>query len=220
MNARQLFDVELEELSTELIGMGALAAESIDKTIQALCNGDRALAEEVFLGDDKIDDMEKEIEHKCLVLLLRQQPVASDLRKISTAIKMITDIERIGDASSDIAEICMSLINPPGERILSDITKMAQAARKMVADSIQAYVNEDLELARKTIGDDDIVDDYFDEIKVYLAEEIRRTPEFSGDLIDYMMIIKYLERIGDHAVNICEWVQFYKTGFHKNQRIV
>ena len=220
MNARQLFDAELEGLSTALITMGAMAAESIDKTIQALNTGDKELARKVFRGDDEIDDMEKEIEHRCLVLLLKQQPVASDLRKISTAIKMITDIERIGDASSDIAEICISLSNPPKEEILSDITKMAQAARKMVADSIQAYVDEDLELAKKTIDSDDIVDDYFDEIKLRLADEIRTVPQFSEDLIDYLMIVKYLERIGDHAVNICEWVQFYKTGFHKNQRIV
>ena len=133
---------------------------------------------------------------------------------------MITDIERIGDASSDIAEICMSLKNSPTGALLEDITKMAEAARAMVADSIKAYVDEDLDLAKKTIDDDDIVDDYFDSIKNYLAEQIRTSPEFTEDLIDYLMIIKYLERIGDHAVNICEWVQFYKTGIHKNERIV
>lgn len=220
MNARVMFDTELEELSKALITMGAMAAEAIDKTIEALNRGDRQLAEAVYRGDDAIDDMEKQIEHKCLVLLLKQQPVASDLRKISTAIKMITDIERIGDAASDIAEICMYMEHRLGEAIPGDITRMAQAARKMVADSIRAYVDEDLELAKKTIDDDDIVDDYFDEIKVKLVEELRTTPQLSEELIDYLMIIKYLERIGDHAVNICEWVQFYKTGYHKNQRIV
>ena len=220
MNARQLFDVELEELSAALITMGAMATDSIDKTIIAINTGNRKMAEMVYKGDDQIDDMEKIIEHRCLRLLLKQQPVASDLRKISTAIKMITDIERIGDASSDIAEICMSIKNIPTGALLEDITKMAESARTMVADSIKAYVNEDLDLAKKTIDDDDIVDDYFDAIKNYLAEQIRTSPEITEDLIDYLMIIKYLERIGDHAVNICEWVQFYKTGIHKNERIV
>lgn len=220
MNARQMFDVELEELSAALITMGAMATDSIDKTIMAINTGNRQMAEAVFKGDDQIDDMEKKIEHRCLRLLLKQQPVASDLRKISTAIKMITDIERIGDAASDIAEICMSCENSPQGALLEDITKMAEAARTMVADSIKAYVDEDLDLAKKTMDDDDVVDDYFDEIKTVLAEKIRTEPDRSSDCIDYLMIIKYLERIGDHAVNICEWVQFYKTGIHKNERIV
>ena len=220
MYARQMFDVELEELSAALITMGAMATESIDKTIMAINTGNRQMAETVFKGDDLIDDMEKKIEHRCLRLLLKQQPVASDLRKISTAIKMITDIERIGDASSDIAEICMSCENSPTGELLEDITKMAEAGRSVVSDSIKAYVDEDLELAKKTIDADDIVDDYFDSIKTILIDKIRTEPERSGDFIDYLMIIKYLERIGDHAVNICEWVQFYKTGMHKNERIV
>ena len=203
MNARLSFDAELESLSASLIRMGALATDAIDKAIEALEANDGALAQSVIAGDRNIDDMERSIEHQCLTLLLRQQPVAGDLRKISTAIKMITDIEEHGIPAS-----------------LSDIADMAEAAQKMVDDSIQSYVREDLVLAADVIARDDVVDDYFNKIKKDLAAYIAVNEEHVDCAIDYLMIAKYLERLGDHAVNICEWVQFYKTGMHKSERIL
>ena len=197
MNARLSFDAELESLSASLIRMGALATDAIDKAIEALEANDGALAQSVIAGDRNIDDMERSIEHQCLTLLLRQQPVAGDLRKISTAIKMH------GIPAS-----------------LSDIADMAEAAQKMVDDSIQSYVREDLVLAADVIARDDVVDDYFNKIKKDLAAYIAVNEEHVDCAIDYLMIAKYLERLGDHAVNICEWVQFYKTGMHKSERIL
>ena len=203
MNARLSFDAELESLSASLIRMGALATDAIDKAIEALEANDGALAQSVIAGDRNIDDMERSIEHQCLTLLLRQQPVAGDLRKISTAIKMITHIKEHGIPAS-----------------LSDIADMAEAAQKMVDDSIQSYVREDLVLAADVIARDDVVDDYFNKIKKDLAAYIAVNEEHVDCAIDYLMIAKYLERLGDHAVNICEWVQFYKTGMHKSERIL
>jgi len=198
MNARLSFDAELESLSASLIRMGALATDAIDKAIEALEANDGALAQSVIAGDRNIDDMERSIEHQCLTLLLRQQPVAGDLRKISTAIKMITDIERIGDAAADIAEITTHIKEHGIPASLSDIADMAEAAQKL----------------------DDVVDDYFNKIKKDLAAYIAVNEEHVDCAIDYLMIAKYLERLGDHAVNICEWVQFYKTGMHKSERIL
>ena len=195
MNARLSFDAELESPSASLIRMGALATDAIDKAIEALEANDGALAQSVIAGDRNIDDMERSIEHQCLTLLLRQQPVAGDLRKISTAIKMITDIERIGDAAADIAEITTHIKEHGIPASLSDIADMAEAAQKMV-------------------------DDYFNKIKKDLAAYIAVNEEHVDCAIDYLMIAKYLERLGDHAVNICEWVQFYKTGMHKSERIL
>lgn len=220
MNARLSFDAELETLSASLIRMSALATDAIDKAIRALERHDAALAQSVITGDHDIDEMERNIEHQCLTLLLRQQPVASDLRKISTAIKMITDIERIGDAASDIAEITTHITEHGIPASLSDIAQMAQAAQKMVDDSIQSYVREDLALAAEVIARDDVVDEYFNKIKKDLAVYIAANGEHLDCAIDYLMIAKYLERLGDHAVNICEWVQFYKTGVHKSERIL
>lgn len=220
MNSRQAFDTELNELSTLLIRMGAAAANAIDKAIKALNTGDKELARQVVLEDNQIDEMERSIEHRCLRLLLKQQPVAGDLRKISTAIKMITDIERIGDAAADIAEISMHLSTPGLYQIMEDVIAMAKAAGSMASSAIDAYVKEDLELARRTRKEDDIVDDYFLKIKAELGKEIQSDVNSMDKAMDYLMIIKYLERIGDHAENICEWVEFNKTGIHKNERIL
>lgn len=220
MNSRHTFDIELEELSEALIWMGAAATNAVDRAITALNTCDKALARQVIEEDSAIDEMERSIEHRCLKLLLKQQPVAGDLRKISTAIKMITDIERIGDAAADIAETSLQLDIPAFPEIAEDITAMMTMARSMASAAIEAYVKEDLELARKTRERDDIVDDYFLKIRAILGEKIRFDTNTMDDALDYMMIIKYLERIGDHAENICEWVEFYKTGIHKNERIL
>lgn len=220
MNSRQAFDVELKELSDTLIRMGTAATNAVDKAITALNTGDKTLARQIVLDDDLIDEMERNIEQKCLRLLLKQQPVAGDLRKISTAIKMITDIERIGDAAADIAEISLQLAAPLFSEITEDVMAMAKTARGMAADATRAYVNEDLELAVKTRERDDIVDNYFLKIRAVLGEKMRVDATIMDAAMDYLMIIKYLERIGDHAENICEWVEFYKTGVHKKEHIL
>ncbi|MEG0616548.1 MAG: phosphate signaling complex protein PhoU [Oscillospiraceae bacterium] len=218
MSTRLTFDEELSELSNALIRMGALASEAISKAINALTNNDAQLANSVIAGDRDIDDMERTIEHQCLTLLLRQQPVAGDLRKVSTAIKMITDIERIGDAAADIAELT---IHARGTLpCLMQLRSMASAAKSMVEDAIKAYVNENLALAAEVIQRDDEVDDYFNTLKKDIATEMAHTPDRLDSAIDALMVAKYLERLGDHAVNISEWVQFYKTGYHKNIKIV
>jgi len=219
MNTRQRFDAELQDLSSSLIQMGEAANSAIDHAITALLTGDHALAQQVVHDDDRMDEMERQIEQTCLRLLLKQQPVAGDLRKISTAIKMITDIERIGDAAADIAEISLHLIAPPFSEIASDLKAMAAATQDMASSAIEAYVKEDLELAKQTKEKDDIVDDYFLTIRAVLGEKIRTDVTLMDAALDYLMIIKYLERIGDHAENICEWVEFYKTGIRKNDRI-
>jgi len=218
-NARQAFDEELKDLSDSLIRMGAMATHAIAKAVRALLTNDRDLAREVAGSDDELDEMERSIEQKSLRLLLRQQPVASDLRKISTAIKMVTDIERIGDAAEDISEITLLLDIPVFSEIEDDLKKMAETAILMVSASIDAYVKEDLELAKATMKKDDIVDEYFLKIRGVLAEKIRTDPTHMHAAMDYLMIIKYLERVGDHAENICEWVEFYKTGIRKDERI-
>jgi len=220
MNTRQAFDMELEELSSALIRMGVAATDAIDKAMTALKKSDELLARQVISGDNIIDEMERSIEQRCPRLLLKQQPVAGDLRKISTAIKMITDIERIGDAASDIAEISFYLKTTAFPEIEKEVFDMAKAARDMVSDAIEAYVSENLELAQELHKRDDIVDNYFLTIRKKLSKIMTANNELMDTAMDYLMIIKYLERIGDHAENICEWVEFYKTGVHKNERIL
>jgi len=220
MSSRKSFDLELNDITDSLIQMGIAVTKALDKALEALANMDKALALEVVEEDDNIDEMERAIAQRCLRLLLRQQPVASDLRKISTAIKMITDVERIGDAAADIAEISTYLEIPVFPEIKQDFTEMAQVARMMVSNGIDAYVTEDVELARKIREKDDIVDGYFLTIRAKLGEIIRKDPDVMNAAMDYLMIIKYLERVGDHGENICEWVEFNLTGFHKKGRIL
>jgi len=219
MNARQKFDDELVCLSEDLISMGQAANDAIKLAIEALLASDHKLAQQVIDGDEKMDEMERNIEQTCLRLLLKQQPVASDLRKISTAIKMITDIERIGDAAADIAEISQHLTIPPFPEIKDSLIAMADTACEMASSAIQAYVDEDLELAKQTKEKDDIVDDYFLTLRSVIGEKIRTDADIMFAALDYLMIIKYLERVGDHAENICEWVEFYKTGTRKSERM-
>ncbi|MCL2427233.1 MAG: phosphate signaling complex protein PhoU [Oscillospiraceae bacterium] len=219
MNARKKFDEELQALSDSLIEMGRTANTAIDRAITALLTGNRELAKQVVDEDELMDDMERSIEQACWRLLLKQQPVAGDLRKISTASKMVSDIERIGDAAADIAEISLYLTTPMFPEIQNDLIAMAAAAQDMATSAIRAYVEEDLELAKLTQEKDDIVDDYFLTIRAVLGEKIRTDAKLMDAALDYVMIIKYLERVGDHAENICEWVEFYKTGKRKNYSI-
>jgi phosphate transport system protein len=210
---RAKFDNQLEILNTDLIEMGALCEEAISFAVKALIANDKTLAYKAIETEKRIDDKEREIEGLCLKLLLQQQPVAKDLRQISSALKMITDMERIGDQAADIAEIVTFIDLTEGRKYVH-IPEMTEAAIAMVTDSINAFVRRDIEQARAVINNDDIVDNLFNRIKKELCTLIAREPEIGEQVIDILMIAKYLERIGDHATNIAGWVEFSITGEH------
>ena len=211
---RQRFDGQLALLNRELINMGALCEEAIAVTARSVLDADRKQAERISALEEEIDQKEREIERICLRLLLQQQPVAKDLRQISAALKMITDMERIGDQAEDIAEIISFLDGRPAEN--DDLMReMAKATIKMVTESVDAYVKHDIMLAEKVVAYDDTVDDYFDQVKRRLITKIAEEPADGEYALDLLMIAKYFERIGDHAVNIAEWVIFSVTGVHK-----
>jgi len=214
---RHRFDQELDNLNLKLIKMGGLIENAIEYGAKALINQDLSMAARVNELEIEIDDMEKDIESHCLKLLLQQQPVASDLRIISTALKMITDMERIGDNAEDIAEIAKYMVNQKFIKDLVHIPQMAEATISMVKGSIDAFVNKDKELAEEVCSWDDIVDDLFQTVKKELIEKIQENTENGEQAIDLIMIAKYLERIGDHAENIAEWVIFSITGEHKKK---
>ena len=216
---RNKFDMQLESLSEQLIHMGELCEVAIDKATTALQQGSIEQAKEVIAADEEIDQMEKDIERLCLKLLLQQQPVARDLRQISAALKMITDMERIGDQTSDIAEIIISEKKSEASDI-PKIGKMSEAAARMVRDSVRAYVNKDLERARQVMEADNEVDLLFEDNKKELIDFIAQNNGDQGkEAIDLIMVAKYLERIGDHATNIAEWVEFSITGIHKDSKV-
>ena len=211
---RNRFDEQLALLKKELIEMGALCEEVIAKASEALTRGDVALAAKVAPLDEQIDRKERDIEALCLRLLLQQQPVARDLRKISAALKMITDMERIGDQAEDTAEIVTFLKGRTGQN--DDLLReMARSTIKMVTESVDAFVKHDIMLAEKVVAYDDVVDNYFEQVKDELIARIAENPDDGEYALDLLMIAKYFERIGDHAVNIAEWVMFSVTGVHK-----
>jgi phosphate transport system protein len=207
-------DEQLETLNNELIKMGSLIERAIDLAVDALIKQDIEAAGKAIAFDNEIDQKEQEIEALCLRILLQQHPVARDLRQISAVLKMITDMERIGDQAADIAEIVRFLGSEASLGELVHIPKMAKATTKMVKESIDAYVEKDLELARAVIDYDDVVDGYFNTVKEDLIELIKSNTKESEHATDLLMIAKYFERIGDHATNIAEWVIFSITG-HK-----
>ena len=218
---RNRFDRQLALLDENMIRMGELCELAINRVIKALTGGSVEEARAVIEADDEIDHMEKDIERLCLKLLLQQQPVAKDLRRISAALKMITDMERIGDQTSDIAEIIISSKWEKMDENLDKLTAMATGVSKMVRNSVTAYVEKDLELARTVMNDDDEIDDYFDEIRDQIIQLIREGDGRDGrKLFDFIMVTKYLERIGDHATNIAEWVEFAITGVHKDSAVM
>ncbi len=208
---RHKFDEQLSVLSHELIRMGALCENAIAASAKALLTGDLSLAADVPHLSAQIDEKEREIEGMCMRLLLQQQPVAHDLRAISAALKMITDMERIGDMAEDIAEI-ITMANISAQDGMTDIRDMATATIKMVTDSIDAYVQKDVSLAEAVILYDDVVDDGFDKVKTVLIREFSKPCADGEYALDLLMIAKYFERIGDHATNIAEWVLFSITG--------
>lgn len=217
---RNRFDLQLKQLNDDIIEMGNMIERAIEMGVYALIGHDTDKAKQTIDHDMDIDHMERDIEALCMKLLLQQQPVARDLRQISAALKMITDMERIGDQTSDIAEIIISA-GMSEARDISVIGTMAEATSKMVHDSILAYVNKDLEMAQKVMLADDEVDRMFELVKAKLVELILKDGGKQGEkAIDLIMITKYLERIGDHATNIAEWVEFSITGVHKDGQLV
>ena len=215
---RRQFDQQLALLNRELIEMGALCEEVIALASKALTEGDPALAARVAPLDTEIDQKERNIESMCLKMLLQQQPVARDLRQISAALKMITDMERIGDQAADIAEIIPFFLSH-NTFDCTLVCRMAQQASSMVTQSVDAFVRRDVDLARSIAKQDDLVDEDFSNVKQALISAIAREPGQGEVALDLLMIAKYFERIGDHAVNLSEWVEFSVTGVHKHDGV-
>ena len=212
---RDLFQEQLNELKRELTVMGASCEEIIALASQALTGWDAELVQKVNTIGGQIDESERTIETICMKLLLRQQPVARDLRQISAAMKMITDMERIGDQAEDIVEIVPFMNVHPDEKY-PKIREMAKAAQVMVTEAVDAYVKQDLSLARKVMAHDDVVDDYFTQVKNGIIDIIAAEPSQGEYALDLLMIATYFERIGDHCTNIAEWVEFSVTGVRKD----
>lgn len=211
---RMNFKKQLEQLNDQMITMGSMIENAIETAIAALVSQDTSRAEEAIAYDVEIDTQERNIEQLCYKLLLMQQPVASDLRVVSATMKMITDMERIGDHASDISELTLLMAGKPYIREITDIEQMAKETTVMVTKSVDAYVNRDLDMAREVIAMDDKVDDLFNKVKSEIIGEIRAGADDGEQTTDLLMAAKYFERIGDHATNIAEWVIFSLTGEH------
>ncbi|WP_352402970.1 phosphate signaling complex protein PhoU [Pyramidobacter sp.] len=213
---RSRFDKQLNQLNNNLLEMGALTEQAIESAVRALSEQDENAARRAIELEQEIDSQERAVESLCLKLLLEQQPVAGDLRLISAALKMITDLERIGDQAADIAEIILRLRGQTYIKPLIHLPQMAARAIEMVTGSIDAFVQKDLGKTKSIFELDDLVDELFRIVKNELVELIRKDASCSEQAIDLLMIAKYFERIGDHAQNIAEWVEFSLTGVHKN----
>ena len=214
IDMRNRFDEQLNQLNSNLLEMGMLIERSIQNATQALIDQNVSVAREAIAADRDIDQKEREIESLCIKLLLQQQPVAKDLRLISAANKMITDMERIGDQAADISDIVIYIADQPYIKELIHLPQMGQKAIQMVRGSLDAYVNKDLALAQSVMAMDDEIDALFTVVKSELIELIHRDAETGEQAMDLLMIAKYYERIGDHAQNIAEWVEFALTGRH------
>ena len=217
VNMRNRFDRQLVQLNNELIEMGGMIEKAISDTVKALVNQDIELASNVIEYDEEIDHQEREIEQLCLKLLLQQQPVAKDLRLISAALKMITDMERIGDHATDISEITIELSKESYIKKLDHIQQMAKETMVMLVQSVEAFVNKDMDKARAVIVHDDVVDDLFNKVKAELIAMIHEDVN-AGEQASDLLAAKYFERIGDHATNISEWVIFSITGQHPDDK--
>ena len=215
---RNKFDRQLQILDEQLIHMGELCESAIANATKALSDGSMEQAKAVINADAEIDEMEKDIEKLCLKLLLQQQPVAKDLRRISAALKMITDMERIGDHASDISEITLELSNQSYIKKLDHIQQMAKETMYMLVQSVDAFVNKDMDKAKEVIAHDDIIDELFGRVKKELINMIHENAEVGEQASDLLMAAKYFERIGDHATNISEWVIFSITGEHPDDK--
>ena len=209
---RNRFDLQLKQLNDDIIEMGNMIERAIEMGVYALIGHDTDKAKQTINYDMDIDHMERDIEALCMKLLLQQQPVARDLRQISSALKMITDMERIGDQASDIAELSLQLGDVSDIDEISLIQKMANETMMMVVRGTEAYVTKDLDVAHNVIDNDDVVDDLFNEVKTEMMQAIREQNLDADRVVDYLMMAKYLEKVGDHAVNIAEWAIFRMTG--------
>lgn len=211
---RSHFDEQLRQLNDELIHMGTLIQQAIGMAVEALIQQDKEKAKKTMEFDSEIDHQEKEIENLCLRLLLQQQPVAKDLRTISSALKMVTDMERIGDQAADIADLAIILSDRPHIEQMTHIEPMARETMLMLIQGIEAFVEKDYDKAKAVIAHDDIIDDLFQEVKGELIQVIQKNVDAAEQASDLLLIAKYFERIGDHAENIAEWVIFSITGQH------
>ena len=214
---RSRFDQQLDQLNLELITMGAMCEEAIGLTAGALVRSEAVQRRPIDQLEQRIDQKERDIESLCMKLLLQQQPVAKDLRVISSALKMISDMERIGDQAADIAEILQYITDFEAES-KSHMADMASAAGRMVTDAVAAFVSRDVRKARAVMAYDDHVDALFGQVKRELTAIIGENPQNGEICLDLLMIAKYFERIGDHAVNIAEWVEFSLTGRHREEQ--
>lgn len=210
---RKKFDQELEAVKENLANMGLLCEQGIEMAIEYIEKPDQKLETSIAETEQEIDDMERQIENQCLKLFMREQPVASDLRAVSAAMRMISDLERIGDHAEDIAEVAKYLNedgSPAGS--MNELREMSRAASAMVRNAVEAYAKKDLDLANQVAASDDVVDSYFEKIKRDIATQISENVESAQHGLDSLMVAKYLERIGDHSVNLAEWVRFMITG--------
>lgn len=217
---RKKFDEELDKLNVDLTKMGHLVEVSIENMIDAFKHQDRSLANEIISNDRLINDIERSIESRAFNLILRQQPIASDLRNVTSALKVVTDLERIGDQAADIAEIILDFEGEHAYRTVEHIPTMAKKAKIMVREAIEAFIKRDLTSAQMVVKMDDEIDRLFQEVKQEVTEIIKENSERIDFCIDFLMIAKYLERVGDHAVNICEWLEFNQTGIVNDQRLI
>ena len=217
---RTNFENDLNKLHVDLDKMCHLVILAIENCIVAFKSGDRDLCRDILAGDKVINDMERTIEARCLSLILKQQPVASDLRNVSTALKVVTDLERIGDQGADIAEILLETDVKSPYKMVEHIPNMAVLARDMVKGAIEAFHEHDLKKTKEIKKMEDKMDGLFEEVKVELVQIVKEAADNIDIVINFLMIAKYFERIGDHAVNICEWVEFNQTGTVDNYRLI
>lgn len=216
---RTIFDRELELLDAQLLVMASSMEEAVVSAVKVLEERDADLAARVIEGDDDIDHQEREIESLCLKLLLTQQPVAGDLRHVSSALKMVGDMERIGDQAADICETMQTIDGPLDARLTKHLRRMAEKACAMVHQAVEAFVERDGEKARAVIGSDDTVDALFEKVKADVVSAVQREADPANNLVEALMAAKYLERIADHAQNVAEWVEYSLTGRYKGDLI-
>lgn len=216
---RDSFEQSLLELFDNLVLMGRTVDTAISEAINALLTKDIELAKKVVEGDTKINDLERKIEDQCMMIIIRQQPVASDLRMVSSALKMVTDMERVGDQAADISELVLSMLEDEidyDQNDLGSIVAMSEATKEMLKKALQSFVDFDLDYSYQAIAMDEKVDDYYEKVKNEVVKDIKEESQKPNALIDFVLIAKYLERIGDHAQNIAEWVVYSITGEMKN----
>lgn len=212
MGTRTVFLEELENLNNDVIKMGTMLEMSIALMVQAMENRSASMAKNVMMRDDQIDDMQISIEQECISLIAKQQPIATDLREVTSIMKLVTDIERIADHCFDISEYLLDLFEKQPIDEPEKLQGMIEAMSEMATDIIVSFVRRDVELAKKVHDKDDIVDAYFTSIREELTKKMQKEPEFVPQCVDYLMIIKYLERMADHSANIARWIQFIVTG--------